>query len=159
MDVIFEDLNGLDPEIIEKMKAAAELLMQDHGIENEALEVSVTIVGAEEIRELNDRFREIDAVTDVLSFPQFDDPQEIPSAGPALLGDVVICLDTAEQQAAEYGHSAARELVYLFVHSILHLLGYDHMDEEEKAEMRRAEEAVMERLELTRESEPVHTES
>ena len=66
------------------------------------------------------------------------------------LGDVVICLDKAEEQAAEFGHSREREIVYLFVHSVLHLLGYDHMEEEEKREMRQREEEVMQAVNLQR---------
>ena len=67
-----------------------------------------------------------------------------------MLGDVVICLEKAREQAEEFGHSEEREIVYLFVHSVFHLLGYDHMEDEEKAEMRSAEEKVMSFLELER---------
>ncbi len=71
-------------------------------------------------------------MTDVLSFPQFDDLNEIPEFGEICLGDVVICKDRALEQAEEFGHSFEREIIYLFTHSILHLLGYDHMEEDEK---------------------------
>ena len=68
-----------------------------------------------------------------------------------MLGDVVICSDRAKEQAEEFGHSFEREIIYLFVHSVLHLLGYDHMEEDEKRIMRRREEEVMERIGLKRE--------
>ena len=113
-------------------------------------EISVTFVEAEEIRNLNREYRNTDKVTDVLSFPQFDDLNEIPEFGEICLGDVVICKDRAMEQAEEFGHSFEREIIYLFTHSILHLLGYDHMEEEEKKEMRQREEEVMEHLGILR---------
>ena len=85
-----------------------------------------------------------------MSFPQYNDPSEIPKEGPAILGDVVICTGQAVRQAAEYGHSADRELVYLFVHSIFHLMGYDHMEEDDKKEMRAGEEMIMNKIGLVR---------
>jgi probable rRNA maturation factor len=74
----------------------------------------------------------------------------MPEFGELCLGDVVICLDKVEEQAKEFGHSFERELIYLFVHSLLHLLGYDHMEEDEKQEMRQREEAVMSAIDLNR---------
>ena len=115
------------------------------------IEVSVTFVEPEEIKELNAQYRGKDAVTDVLSFPQFDDWDDLPEEGEIALGDVVICMERAAEQAEEFGHSLEREVLYLFVHSIYHLLGYDHMEEDEKREMREKEEAVMAELGLTRE--------
>ena len=91
----------------------------------------------------------MDSPTDVLSFPMYDNPEEIQEGD--LLGDVVICMDKVIAQAEEYGHSRERETVYLFTHSVLHLLGYDHMTEEDKKEMRSREEEVMAQLNLTRE--------
>ena len=111
----------------------------------------MTFVSLEEIHELNREYRQVDSPTDVLSFPQFDDLDELPEEGEIMLGDVVICSDRAKEQAEEFGHSFEREIIYLFVHSVLHLLGYDHMDEDEKRIMRRREEEVMERIGLKRE--------
>ena len=108
-------------------------------------EVSVSFVSDEEIRRLNRIYRKKDRVTDVLSFPlgqngHYDTNKE---TGCALLGDVVISLETAMKQARMYGHSLEREIVFLTVHSMLHLLGYDHLDEgEEKKKMRGREEAI-----------------
>ncbi|MDO5332324.1 MAG: rRNA maturation RNase YbeY [Bacillota bacterium] len=126
--------------------------MIDMPIAELAVELDVSIVSAEEIQLLNKEYREIDKVTDVLSFPQFENVQglleNLDDEIETLLGDVVICYDVAEKQAEEYGTGISRELVYLFVHSVFHLLGYDHMDEADKKEMRQAEETVMEEIGL-----------
>ena len=132
------------------MKEAAELCTKAEGLDPDRCEVSFSFVGEDEIRELNAAYRRKDAVTDVLSFPQYDDLTELDNEEEICLGDVVICSEVARRQAEEYGHSYERELVYLFVHSILHLLGYDHMEEEERREMRSREELVMERIGLAR---------
>ena len=94
----------------------------------------------------NKLFRNIDHVTDVLSFPQYNNMEELPEEGILCLGDVVICSEQALIQADELGHSPEREILYLFVHSMFHLLGYDHMDDEEKTDMREKEEAIMSKL-------------
>jgi probable rRNA maturation factor len=108
------------------------------------VEVSVTFVSAQRIKELNKEYRSKDSVTDVLSFPQYtDEGFEVYEDEPIMIGDVVICLERAAQQAQDYGHSFEREVAYLMCHSVLHLLGYDHMDDEEKALMRSREELVM----------------
>lgn len=117
-------------------------------LDSERCTVSVSFAMKDEIQRLNKNYRGIDKVTDVLSFPQFDSPDSIPEEGDILLGDVVICVEVALEQSREYGHSQERELLYLFTHSILHLLGYDHMEEEEKKMMRKREEEVMEAIGL-----------
>ena len=121
------------------------------------LYVGVSLVSEDEIKEINRDFRGIDKVTDVLSFPQFESTDEILAeieGDEALvdipLGDVVICLDQAERQSKEYGTSIRREVTYLFVHSVLHLLGYDHIDEEDKSLMRAHEEKIMTSLGILR---------
>jgi len=96
-------------------------------------EVSVSIVGNEEMRSLNREYREIDAPTDVLSFPQDG----------AVLGDIVISLEKAVEQAKEYGHGIERELGFLTAHGMLHLLGYDHEDEDSEREMFAAQEEIL----------------
>ncbi len=121
--------------------------------------IDVTLVGDEEIRRLNTEYRGKDAVTDVLSFPMYDfcngRPQEPlekdPESGRVMLGDMILNYDRAVQQAEAYGHSPARECGYLSVHSVLHLLGYDHeRDEPDRRLMRRREEAALTALGLTR---------
>ena len=115
-------------------------------------EVCVTFVDTEEIHRLNKEFREKDSATDVLSFPlgEYGIYDVNPDTGAKQLGDVVISLERAEEQAAEFGHSLQREVCYLTVHSMLHLLGYDHMEPDEKAVMRKKEESVMSLIGLTR---------
>ncbi len=105
---------------------------------DEEAELSVLLVGADHIRKLNARFAGDDYATDVLSFPMMEDDQTS-----LLLGDVVICPEIAETNAAKLGHDAARELDTLLVHGTLHLLGYDHDDEEEKARMEDRQRAIL----------------
>ena len=113
-------------------------------------EVSVTFVDNDQIRRLNAEFRNKDSATDVLSFPMGENGEYDlnPSTGAKLLGDVVLSMEKAAKQALEYEHSFEREVCYLTVHSMLHLLGYDHMNSEEKAVMRMKEETVMSKIGL-----------
>lgn len=111
-------------------------------------EVSVSFVNNEEIRELNRNYRGVDSETDVLSFPLEDDfGLEL-----AFLGDIIISLERALEQAEDFGHSLERELVYLTVHSMFHLMGYDHLSEEDKSLMRGKEKQVMRNLNIFRDS-------
>lgn len=122
-------------------------------------EVDVLFTDDEGIHQINLKQREVDRPTDVLSFPMFDlQPGEHPTeedadpgTGLVPLGDMVISLERAQAQGEEYGHGTRREVAYLAVHSMLHLLGYDHMDEGPmKAQMRAREEAILEQLGITR---------
>jgi len=151
MKIYFEEEQVVSQEILDTMMKAAELCIDAENIDADRSEISVTFVDMEEIHQLNRDYREVDSPTDVLSFPQFDDLNDLPEEGEIALGDVVICKDKAEEQAQEFGHSFEREIIYLFVHSVLHLLGYDHMDEDEKKIMRRREEEVMAELGIARE--------
>ena len=125
------------------------------------LEIGVSFVSKTEIKRLNSTWRGKHKDTDVLSFPQYDfaaltedDEKNLLMVAEASktisLGDVVICVAKAKEQAAEFGHSQEREIVYLFVHSLLHLLGRDHANDEEREKMRVEEEAIMEEMGLTR---------
>ena len=125
------------------------------------LAIEFVFVDGEEIRRLNRELRDTDKVTDVLSFPALDDvkgqaicgddyPYEIDEEGNLLIGSVAVCCDRAKEQAEEYGHSFERELHYLLVHGIMHCLGYDHMTDEDKAEMREKEEQVLGKLGISR---------
>ncbi len=123
-------------------------------------QIGIRVTDDEEIRELNRIYRGIDRETDVLSFPMLhlkpgkfrvDESDFDPDTGRLYLGDMVISIDRAKAQAVEYGHSLSRETAYLSVHSVLHLLGYDHdTDIEDKRRMRAREERVMERMGLRR---------
>lgn len=139
----FSEKDLWSPEAEKIMYMACELACIQEEIPPERVEVSVTFASEEEIKDLNRNYRGIDKPTDVLSFPQFEPDEEIPEDGPVFLGDVVICPERCRKQACEYGHSNAREFTYLFIHSILHLLGYDHMDEDERKEMRLREEEIV----------------
>ena len=109
-------------------------------------EVSVTFTNDKEIRALNKKFRNIDKSTDVLSFPLFEESAD----GTRELGDIVLSLERAEEQAENFGHSLQREVGYLTTHSMLHLLGYDHeTGEEDEADMRARQRDVMARMGLT----------
>ena len=127
-------------------------------------EINVLVTDNEGIRAINRAYRQVDAATDVLSFPMFDfTPGALPEdlsayldgqTGLLPLGDMAISLPRARAQAKEYGHSLKREIGYLTVHSVLHLLGYDHMDEGPmKAQMRAKEEEIMQKMDLSRQKE------
>lgn len=142
------------------LKSCIETALAEEGVDVPC-EVDVLITDDEGIHQINLEQREVDRPTDVLSFPMFyfrpgkppkGDAMDIdPETGLLPLGDMVISYQRAQAQAEEYGHSVQRELGYLAVHSVLHLLGYDHMDEgEEKRQMREREEAIMSALRLER---------
>lgn len=150
MELNIDGVSLPESETIELIRQAADYCLEHEGLSHDNIEVSLTFVDSAEIKELNSSYRDVDAVTDVLSFPQFESPGDIPKEGLALLGDVVICMDQALEQAETYGHTAEREILFLFVHSMFHLLGYDHHCEEEQAVMRQAEETVLARLGLER---------
>ena len=122
--------------------------------------VAITLTTPEEIREINKEFRKIDKETDVLSFPIFEKKdikmlrknieivdEEMPQD---VLGNIIISMKKVEEQAKEYGHSVERELAYMVVHGFYHLMGYDHMVEEDKKVMREKEEKVLESLDIVR---------
>lgn len=126
-------------------------------------EVNVLLVTKEEIQSINLRQREIDAVTDVLSFPMIDYPKAgdfsrveenddnfNPDSGEALLGDIILCADRIFAQAEEYGHSVRREYAFLIAHSMLHLLGYDHMTPEEAEVMEGKQRSILDGMGITR---------
>lgn len=154
MKIYFEEGHAVPEELLQKMTEAAEYAVESenmHNLDKKRCEISVTFVGLDEIHELNKQYRGVDKPTDVLSFPQFDDlEEEIPEVCEICLGDVVICEQKAREQAEEFGHSFERELVYLFTHSVLHLLGYDHMEDDEKKAMREREEEIMKQIGLMR---------
>ena len=125
------------------------------------LSAEIVICDEQEIKQLNARFRNTDKITDVLSFPALDGifereikaedfPYDIDEEGRLFIGSVVICKAVALRQAEEYGHPFERELYYLAVHGLCHLLGYDHIEEGDRVKMRAKEEKVLEKLHLTR---------
>lgn len=136
-----KELNQQEEETVRKvLQKAAEV----YGLSEET-EVGVLLCNDAAIHDLNLQYRGKDRPTDVLSFAlnEGDEPEIIDGPETELLGDIIISLDTAGRQAEEYGHSLERELAYLTVHGILHLLGYDHEIEEDQLEMRREEEHIL----------------
>lgn len=128
------------------------------------VEVSVTIVHKEEIHKLNKQFRQVDRPTDVLSFPmmEYDAPMDFegtafmqsmtcsPETDELMLGDIVLCAEVIEEQAEQYGHSIEREFSFLVVHSLLHLFGYDHIEEDDRVIMEDKQREIMAILNITR---------
>ncbi len=155
MDVIIscepENLKIDDP-IEEIVRHAAEVTGPLYGVENG--EVSITLTNNEYIHLLNNKYRGIDRPTDVLSFAFADSFDEEPvvegGSETEMLGDIIISVEKAQEQAKEYGHSLKRELSFLTVHGMLHLMGYDHMDEEERLEMEEEQRYVMGKLGISR---------
>lgn len=164
--------NSSDEEItiLDKLKKISFLALADDGISTEYIasefinfEISVTIVGEDEIKEINSQYRDKNVVTDVLSFPQYEnigeivgvlnrsEKMEVIDYISIPLGDVIICYEKVKSQAEEFGHSLEREFLYLYTHSICHLLGYDHMNSEEKKDMRAKEEDLMKKVGVMRE--------
>ena len=140
-------------------KIIGEVLEKCFEIENlpyDKLMVSIILTDPDNIQELNKKYRKIDKPTDVLSFPMFEKEEidkiknETELEYTDILGDMVISIDQVEKQAVEYGHSFERELSYMVVHSFYHLLGYDHIDEEDKKKMREKEENVLNIMGITR---------
>ena len=153
MEIIVNDERAVTAQMMDKLREAASACTDLD------VEISLSFVSLDEIHELNREYRGVDRPTDVLSFPMFESVDELEEACEALeeegqavpLGDVVICMDKIIEQAEEFGHSRERETVYLFTHSVLHLLGYDHETEEDKIEMRAREEEIMDAIGLGRE--------
>ncbi len=131
---------------------------EEENLPQNKFSVSIMLTDLKNIRNLNCKYRNIDKETDVLSFPMFE-KEEIDKKVAKndfqtedILGDMVICIPKVEEQAKEYGHSFERELSYMVVHSFYHLMGYDHMEEEPKKEMRQKEEYILKQLGITREN-------
>lgn len=136
------------PALEELLEKAARAVLESE--KTPSAEVSLHLTDDAGIRALNRTYRHIDAPTDVLSFGLGPEDGDAPG-GVVLLGDVIVSLERAREQAHEYGHSFEREVAFLVVHGVLHLLGYDHETDAERAEMRAREEAVLAELGLRRE--------
>ena len=130
---------------------------KEEGLDEINMYVNVILTNPKNIKETNKKFRNIDRETDVLSFPMFERneidaiiKEEQKFQVQEVLGDIMISIQRVEQQAKEYGHSFERELAYMLIHGFYHLMGYDHMNEEEKKEMRAKEEKVLNLLNIQR---------
>jgi len=157
---IYDETQGaVTPELIELINRVAGIAVKV-GQLHYAADIELTITDAESIKEINAEQRGIDAVTDVLSFPMVDwqggeDPEDEvdPDTGALFLGDIMICLERAKEQAEEYGHSLEREIGFLTAHGVLHLLGYDHIEPEDEQEMLSAQKKIMRIAELPRDGQ------
>ena len=150
MNLIINNTTKKDLNLEKDLEKVIGEVLKIENVDEKKCEISISFVDEKKIRELNRNFRSIDKTTDVLSFPIEDffneDRKTLLKKPYLMLGDVVICLDVARKQAKELGHSFEREIMYLTCHSILHLLGYDHMEDEDKKIMRAREKEVMKNL-------------
>lgn len=144
IDVFSDSIELTDEERTSIERAAAEALRS----EGRTGDLTILIDTPERIRSLNRDFRHVDAVTDVLTFPAWEG--EISLCADGYLGDIMICYERAEEQAVAYGHSLNRELSFLAVHGVLHLLGYDHMTESDERVMRDKQTAILNSIGVTR---------
>ena len=139
------------------VKKVLDKCFEEEGLLDSKLIMTITFTTPEEIRKINKKYRKIDKATDVLSFPMFekDELDEKIKSGDFpyedVLGDVIISIEKVREQAEEYGHSFERELSYMLVHGFYHLMGYDHIEEEDKKIMRAKEENVLSKLNIVRE--------
>lgn len=152
MEIIFDDRQDfakLDQDFMDKIEAVIleVLAYEDY---DDDYEVSLSFVTNDEIRDINREYRNIDKVTDVLSFPMYDGQEVDVDFGQISLGDIVISIERASEQAKDFGHSLEREICFLVCHSMFHLLGYDHMEENDAIDMHAREEAVLGKLGITR---------
>lgn len=147
-----QDKLEIKDEMIEQIKRVCEKTLEFEGLADIDFEVSVTFTDNENIQNLNRIYRNIDSATDVLSFPMIDFTDEFiyEEGFEYSLGDIVISGEKAEEQAVEYGHSLERELCFLACHSMLHLLGYDHMTDEDEEEMKESQNKILDALGIYR---------
>ena len=155
----FSEVNFLDIDentnytnLIEKVIGQAFFI---EGIENINLYINVILTNPENIKKANKEYRNIDKETDVLSFPMFEkhEIEDMLNNGNNIqdvLGDIIISIPRVEEQAKEYGHSFEREFSYMLIHGFYHLMGYDHIEEEDKKQMREKEEYVLNKLNINR---------
>jgi probable rRNA maturation factor len=160
-----QNIVSVDVDLEKSIRESILYTLENQGFNHE-VEVNVLLVDNEAIRSINQETRNIDSETDVLSFPMIEYEEgktykdlylkhkfgpEFYDGEDLVIGDVVISVEKAKEQSIDFGHSLKREVCYLTVHSVLHLLGYDHMDEDDKSKMRAAEEEILGALEITRE--------
>ena len=152
IEIYYDDIEKIEEEAL--IKKVVKTVLKEEGIVQD-LEVYITLTHNDNIQKINAEHRNIDKPTDVLSFPMFE-RDEIPNlkenneAIETMLGDIIVSVEKVREQAEEYSHSFKRELAYLVTHGMLHLLGYDHMIEEEKVVMRKREEEILAILDIQR---------
>lgn len=151
IDFVFDnEVENFENNYEQDFTAIIEQALKSLGIEDD-VEVSCVLVDDERIHEINREYRHIDRSTDVISFAMEDNDQFYVEGMPRTLGDIFISVDHAKKQAEEYGHSLRREMCFLFTHGILHLLGYDHMTDEQEKEMFGLQDQILGALSIERE--------
>lgn len=151
IDFVFDnEVENFENNYEQDFTAIIEQALKTLGIEDD-VEVSCVLVDDERIHEINREYRHIDRSTDVISFAMEDNDQFYVEGMPRTLGDIFISVDHAKKQAEEYGHSLRREMCFLFTHGILHLLGYDHMTDEQEKEMFGLQDQILGALSIERE--------
>lgn len=151
IDFVFDnEVENFENNYEQDFTAIIEQALKTLGIEDD-VEVSCVLVDDERIHEINREYRHIDCSTDVISFAMEDNDQFYVEGMPRTLGDIFISVDHAKKQAEEYGHSLRREMCFLFTHGILHLLGYDHMTDEQEKEMFGLQDEILGALSIERE--------
>ena len=151
IDFVFDnEVDNFENNYDEDFTAIIEQALKTLHIEDD-VEVSCVLVDDERIHEINREYRHIDRSTDVISFAMEDNDQFYVEGMPRTLGDIFISVDHAKKQAEEYGHSLRREMCFLFTHGILHLLGYDHMTDEQEKEMFGLQDEILGALSIERE--------
>ena len=155
-EILFLDIEE-KKELIDFAENVLKTCFKEEKIEKLNFYLSVTLTNPEQIHKLNQEYRKVDRATDVLSFPMFEKEEideivskQIKNPIPEVLGDIVISIEKVKEQANEYGHSFERELSYMLVHGFYHIMGYDHIEEEDKVKMRAKEEVVLSKLKQTR---------
>jgi len=154
-EIIYEDVEP-NEQYESTIKKVLKECYEVENLVNSKLIITVTFTTPENIRKINNKYRNIDRATDVLSFPMFEKDEldkkikEQDFICEDVLGDIIISVEKVEEQAKEYGHSFERELSYMVVHGFYHLMGYDHIEEKDKVIMRPKEEKVLNRLGITR---------
>ena len=149
VEINYEEIQS-NTELEDLIKLVIKTCFETEKIDKTDLYLSVTLSKENYIHRINKEYRKVDRPTDVLSFPMFE-KNEIPlekTGIPDVLGDIIICVPIVEKQAIEYEHSFKRELAYMLVHGFYHLMGYDHMQEDEKKVMREKEEIVLSKLNI-----------
>lgn len=155
-EITYQDIKE-NQEYEETIKKVIEKCYKEENLLESKLIITITLTNNENIKIINKEYRNIDRATDVLSFPMFE-KEELDKKirnkdflHEDILGDIIISVEKVREQAEEYGHSFERELSYMVVHGFYHLMGYDHMEEEEKVEMRKKEDKILNELKITRE--------
>ena len=156
IEIVYEGIEEKEgyKKVIEKVLKKC---FEEEKLENSKLIITITLTNPKYIQQINKEYRNIDRATDVLSFPMFE-REELETKiknndfqNEDILGDVIISIEKVEEQAKEYGHSFERELSYMLVHGFYHLMGYDHIEEKDKKEMRPKEEKILNDLKIVRE--------